>query len=289
MLLKNFQKYQKIINKEIAKDIALMGAKSPLRDACEYILMSRGKRFRPILVMMIQKAIGKSYPVISAALCVEYYHTASLIADDLPCMDDEKKRRDKPTLHKVFNEATAILASYTLIARAYEMIEKNAKALKKYNVDNIEDILCLALQIVSKCAGLQGATYGQFLDLFPSDTSLTTIERIIHQKTVTLFEVAFCLGWLFGGGDIQKIAKVQQCSHFFGKAFQIADDLEDFVEDKKKKKIINLACKLGKKKAKDIFDQNLQGCKTLLKELHLFSEEFQEALLILEKKSASSL
>src|ERR1700722_633886 len=100
--------YQQQIEQKLQESIEQLGAKSKLRDACEYALLNGGKRFRPILVIMIANALGKKFDVTSAALAVEFFHTASLIADDLPCMDDDDERRSKPTLHKVYGEGTAL-------------------------------------------------------------------------------------------------------------------------------------------------------------------------------------
>jgi len=143
MLLLEFLKYKKLIDREIKKDILEMGEKGLLRDSCEYALLSGGKRFRPIIVMMIAKLLGKDFPALQAALSVEYFHTASLIADDLPCMDDEKERRKKASTHKKFGEATAVLASYTLIAKAYEMIGKNAERLQEIGYIHSEKVFAL--------------------------------------------------------------------------------------------------------------------------------------------------
>ena len=99
--------------------------KTELTKACEYSLTNGGKRIRPVMVMMIAEALKKGFNVFPVALSVEFFHTASLIADDLPSMDNEVERRSKPALHLVFGESVALLASYSLIAAAYEMIAEN--------------------------------------------------------------------------------------------------------------------------------------------------------------------
>src|SRR5690606_39252223 len=112
--------YQARFNAALQKSLFGMGEKNKLRDACEYALMSGGKRFRPIITLLIAESLGSRSDVMQAALSIEYMHTASLIIDDLPCMDDDEFRRGKPCLHKVFGETTALLASYTLVNLAYE-------------------------------------------------------------------------------------------------------------------------------------------------------------------------
>src|SRR5271156_3490863 len=97
--------YQQQIVKCIQDNMAALGPRNKLRDACEYALMNGGKRMRPAIVLMMAKALGYGADVSQAALCIEYFHTASLVADDLPCMDDDDIRRNKPSIHKKYGEA----------------------------------------------------------------------------------------------------------------------------------------------------------------------------------------
>jgi len=123
-MTKAFLKYFRHFEKALKKSIPSFGVKNQLRDAVEYSLFSGGKRLRPIIVLMVGEALKKGFDVTYSALSVEFFHTASLIADDLPSMDNDTQRRDKPTLHKAFPESVAILASYTLISSGYEMLFK---------------------------------------------------------------------------------------------------------------------------------------------------------------------
>src|SRR5689334_6318506 len=107
------------IEQEIARSILCFGEKTKLRDACEYAITNGGKRFRPLIVLLIAEALGNGLNVYEAALSVEFFHTSSLIADDLPCMDNDDERRDKPSTHKVYGESIALLASYALITAAF--------------------------------------------------------------------------------------------------------------------------------------------------------------------------
>ncbi|NGX49334.1 MAG: Farnesyl diphosphate synthase [Candidatus Anoxychlamydiales bacterium] len=282
---KIFLDLKKDIEKSLKKEILSMGKKTSLRDAVEYALLNGGKRFRPIIVLLIAKALNKNYPANEAALSCEFFHTASLIADDLPCMDDEKERRCKAALHLEFNEATAILASYTLISSGYELIYKNSKTLQeKISKEKANEICMLAIEVVSKYAGIQGATYGQFLDLFAKDTTLDTIIEIIHKKTISLFEISFALGWLFGGGDLDKLDLVKKVAYHFGMAFQIADDIKDLKEDLEKKKYINIAISLGEEKAKKLFFEEVNKIKDLLKKIEIYSKDFFTLVNLLEKR-----
>lgn len=250
--------YKQRVEVEIRNNIEALGPKTILRDACEYALMNGGKRFRPALVFMIAEACGYSADVSKAALAVEFFHTASLIADDLPCMDNDDERRDKPSLHKAFGETTALLASYALIAAGYQGLAENAEWIKKAHLpfsDKSDRICVLALENATFNTGLFGATGGQFLDVFPPDLSLPQLRDVIHKKTVSLFEISFVLGWLYGGGEISKIDKVKKAASHFGMAFQIADDLDDCVEDAANERKVNVAVVCGKPAALKMFHE----------------------------------
>jgi geranylgeranyl diphosphate synthase type II len=274
MIIKELIPYQKQIEKALEKEIKkFQKQKSPLIEACSYSLLSGGKRFRPLLVMLTAKALGKKHNVFPAALSVEFFHTASLIADDLPCMDNEEKRRNHPTVHKVFGESTALLASYTLIAMAYEMIERNCSVFRKEGL-NCDQLCEKALYVVSRSAGFLGATGGQFLDLNPSDRSLKTLLKIIEQKTITLFEISFELGWIFGGGDLKKLPLLKKVAYHFGLAFQMLDDLQDQKQDLKNS-AMNIANLIGTEETKVRIKRSLSLFRSSLKSLGIFSQEFQ--------------
>ncbi len=286
-----FLKYQKMIEDELELFILDFGEESELKKACEYILLSGGKRFRPILSLLIADALRKGYNVLPSALAVEFFHTASLIADDLPCMDDEKERRNKKTLHRVFGENVALLASYSLISAGYEQIAKNSEILseKAFPSSYTSDQLCVfILKRIAKLGGICGATNGQYLDLFPTSHTFRNLCKIIHQKTVTLFEVSFIVGWLFGGGDIALLEKVIICSHRFGMAFQIADDIIDVKEDETKNKTMNIVTFLGYEKSKMFFEKQIQAFKRILIELNIMTPSFEEVCNLLEKTIENS-
>lgn len=270
------QPYQQFIENQIRNHIEELGQKTPLRDACEYALINGGKRFRPALVLMIARALGHSVDVSQAALAIEFFHTASLIADDLPCMDDDDKRRDKPATHIVFGEATALLATYALIAAGYAGIAKNSEMIKNSALPfsaQADEIALLALNSATHLTGIHGATGGQFLDIFPPDLSLSTMKEVIYKKTVSLFEISFVFGWLFGGGNVKHLELVKKCAEHFGLAFQIADDLDDMDQDIANKKFVNLANAMGKEKALQMFDEEIEQFERALKKLELHSEE----------------
>lgn len=263
--------YRAQVEEELARFIGQMGEKNGLRDACEYALQGGGKRLRPILVLMIADAIGKGADAMPAALSVEFFHTASIIADDLPSMDNDDFRRNRPSVHKVFGEGAAILASYALIAEGYGGIYRNSKTYPEAAV--------ICLEAATRCAGINGATGGQFSDLYPPGFSMETVQKIIYQKTVTLFEIAFIFGWVFGGGDLKQLDVVKRAAYHLGMAFQIADDLLDGSQDSR----INMAIAVGREKAESLFNSELEAFAESLKSLGLWAQGFQEVVEYLSR------
>ena len=270
---------------ELRRAIEQMGKKTPLRDACEYALAGGGKRLRPLIVLMTADALGP-LDAMPAAVGVEFFHTASLIADDLPCMDNDSLRRGRPSLHKAFGESAAILASYTLIAAGYGGIHQNSERMKSYPqfAASAERRAVQCLEAATRCAGICGATQGQFLDLYPPDSSLETIREIICKKTVTLFEVSFLFGWLFGGGDLSALPNLQDCARHLGMAFQIADDLEDAAQDAPQEGGANIAQAMGKEKAISLFEEEIASLHRELKNLNLWTAPFQELYKLLNAR-----
>ncbi|MCH9608505.1 MAG: hypothetical protein S4CHLAM45_10830 [Chlamydiales bacterium] len=247
--------YHEQIEEKIVDMLPSFGPKSRLSDACAYALTNGGKRLRPSFVYQIADQIGKGIDVTDAALAVELFHTASLIADDLPCMDDDDMRRGRLSLHKAFDEATAILTTYALIAEGYERIRLASKGRDP-------EICQLALQLATANTGIHGATGGQYLDLHEPENLLSVIEK----KTGTLFEIAFAFGWLFGGGEVEKLETIKKAARNFGLAFQIQDDLLDVKQDDQEK---NYALLYGEKNARQTLDRTLTRLQELLNEVNL--------------------
>ncbi len=283
-----FKPYKDEVEKEIIKNMAQFGAKTKLTEACEYALLNGGKRFRPILVLMMARALGYNANVLQAALAVEYFHTASLIADDLPCMDNDDERRNKPSLHKVYGEAVSLLSSYALISAGYECIANNALELSKLKFPFSKEapfrsLLCF--QNASFNTGALGATGGQFLDMFPTGQTEKEIDEIIHKKTVTLFEISFVFGWLFGGGDIQRLNDVKKAAEHFGRAFQIADDIDDMTQDLENGQKVNIANNFGKEKAFQMVQNEINFFFRIIDNLNVNSSEFKGLGKLLTKNT----
>lgn len=264
------------IEQALKQLIHSMGEKGPLRDACEYALLSPGKRLRPLLVLLVADAIGKGRDVMAAAAGVECFHAASLIADDLPCMDNDDFRRDRPSLHKAFGEDAAILASYALIAEGYGSIYRNHRL-------HPEADAMLCLEAATRCAGMNGATGGQYLDLHPMARDEETLRKVMYQKTGTLFEISFLFGWIFGGGDAARILEVQRCAAHLGWAFQIRDDLLD--AGKEEFSIVSL---YGKEKASSLLKEEIASFAALLQSLGIYSGPMQKIVYTLAGDLAAS-
>lgn len=242
------KEYQIQIEQALTQEIASFAPHSPLKEICEYALLNGGKRYRPAITLMVSDALGQQANCMQAALATEYFHTASLVADDLPCMDNDDERREKPSLHKVYGEALSLLLTYALIAKGYGNYAENASTLKCANLAHSQqsDSICtLVLQNATYNTGLSGATGGQLLDIMPSNLSLATVKEIIHKKTSALFEIAFVAGWLYGGGEREKLSEIKQLANHYGLAFQIADDLADREQDLQKGRKINVANLFG--------------------------------------------
>lgn len=276
-----FNPYHQQIEEGIEESLPTLGTKGILRDACEYALRNGGKRFRPALVFTVAEAISKKAEVLDAALAVEFFHTASLIADDLPCMDDEKMRRGFPCLHRSFGEATALLASYALIAAGYERI-CHAGASRP-------DLLATVLREAAYATGARGATGGQCLDLYPpSFLTKEILTDVIHKKTGALFELSFVLGWVFGGGALSSLALVKKGALHFGVAFQIADDLADLMKDMTQKREVNVALSLGEHQAHIWLEEEIREGQETMERLGLLTEKIEMLFQALTPQEATT-
>lgn len=267
--------YKEAIEKAIENHLRSVDGDDKLFQCIEYALKNGGKRFRPSICLLMVDALDRDGNGDKAALAIEYFHTASLLADDLPCMDDDDERRGKPSSHKVFGEALALLASYGLIGFGYELIYQGSRDLPPGPTDR--NLICsLALENAGRNTGYLGATGGQILDLCPPDKSKKTLEKVIRLKTGTLFEIAFVFGWLYGFGDPEQLPKVKKLAQHYGMAFQIADDLGDMAQDEKNGRSMNYGCLFGRNAAEEALKGEIEAFYEGLRELDLPEEAFSE-------------
>ena len=195
-----------------------------LFDAMEYSLLAGGKRLRPILAMEFCRLCGGD-PNQAApfAAAVEMIHTYSLIHDDLPSMDNDDFRRGRPTNHKVYGEAMAILAGDALLTDAF-MVASTAQLADPKD-------MAFAIGTLAECAGSMGMVGGQVLDIGSEQRELTEQEVIDIQtrKTGALINAACVLGAIAGGGKEEQIDAAAKFAAGLGMAFQIRDDMLDVI------------------------------------------------------------
>ncbi len=283
------RRYRSEIDEGLRKAVLHMGEESRLRAACEQALLSGGKRLRPAIVLAVAEALGAQHSVIKAALATEFFHTASLIADDLPCMDDAEDRRQRPTLHRAFGEDIALLATYALIAEGYRFVAANAFELKRLRPEQPwERVGLLALENATRNTGLQGTTGGQYLDLHPPAELDGTLAKLIHMKTTTLFEISFVFGWLFGGGDPDRLSGVTELARHLGLAYQIADDLDDVEEDARVGRRVNYALTFGVDRARQQLFESVGSCETHLASLGLRGEVLLQLSTMLRQRAEAA-
>ena len=194
---------------------------SELLEAMRYSALAPGKRIRPFLVVRCCELVGGQRGSAWAAACaIECVHAFSLIHDDLPAMDDDDLRRGRPTCHKRFGEATAILAGDALHALSFELLVRSDRdATAKVHM----------VETLAKGIGWNGMIGGQAADVLGQDhpPELARAKYIHERKTARLFETSCHLGALSGQGTGDQVADLQRFGQMLGRAFQIADDLLD--------------------------------------------------------------
>jgi len=193
--------------------------------AMRYSLLGGGKRLRPILCLAAAEAVsGDAVQVMPVACALEMIHTYSLIHDDLPAMDNDDLRRGRPTCHKQFDEATAILAGDGLLTAAFFVLAEAA-------VQHPEQATAYAeiTRLIAEASGYQGMVGGQMADLLAEGqpSTLDQVEAIHRLKTGALLKASVRAGAILGGGSPQQIEALTRYGEKFGLIFQITDDLLD--------------------------------------------------------------
>jgi geranylgeranyl diphosphate synthase type II len=207
-----------------------------LAEAIRYSLLAPGKRLRPQLVLMACEACGGAVDAaLPAAVAVEMIHAYSLIHDDLPAMDDDDLRRGRPTCHKQFDEATAILAGDALQARAFELLATQVQPPERAAA------CCAEL---AKAAGPESLVGGQADDLAAEfrQIDISRLQSIHRRKTGALFRASLQLGAIVAGASADQRAALAAYGEPLGHAFQIVDDLLD---------VSGEAATVGKRTGKD--------------------------------------
>lgn len=197
-----------------------------LHKAQRHALLSPGKRFRPLLCVFIAQGGGiRSGSALDAAIttgCVsEMVHAASLILDDLPCMDDAELRRSQPTTHIAFDESTAILSATALLNHAFGVLSRLDQVTAERRIELID--------LLSYAVGSKGLIAGQMADLANTDkgTSIAEIERLNTLKTGALFDFCVDAAAILSGMHASQRAALKHFSYHLGLAFQLLDDVKD--------------------------------------------------------------
>ena len=218
-------------------DPSATGCPPRLAEAMRYSLLGGGKRLRPVLCLLAAEACGgDAEAALPSAVALEMVHTYSLIHDDLPSMDDDDLRRGRPTCHKAFDEATAILAGDGLLTLAFEVVARHTRPAEAA-------VECL--RALAEGAGPAGMVAGQMADLEAEgrdDPTVAALEAIHRRKTGALLRAALRMGGIVAGADPARLRALEAYGHAVGLAFQIVDDLLDVEGDE---------AKLGKRVKKD--------------------------------------
>jgi len=236
-----------------------------------YSLLAGGKRIRPVLAMAVGDIFGlKDEEVISIAVAIEMIHTASLIHDDLPCMDNDTLRRGKPTNHVVYGEPMSLLAGDALFLNAVEQALRNLSKVANLSKHNI----LAAIQTLLEAAGPSGICGGQAMDIYDDSHTYFSPWKIAYYKTAILIKAAVISPAQLGGASEKEIKALTSYSSHLGIAFQIVDDVLDVIGEKDS---------LGKNPGKD----EAQGKKTFVTVYGL--EEAIKLARLHSKKSISAL
>jgi geranylgeranyl diphosphate synthase type II len=224
------KKQQDLINSALDKCFPEPhGPSGPVFEAMRYSMMSGGKRVRPILLLAGAQAVGNDQKALLPAACaLECIHTYSLIHDDLPAMDNDDLRRGRPTCHKVYGEAIAILAGDGLLTYAFEFMCKPEMA---QNVS--PHLLSKAIFLLARAAGVSGMVGGQTADILMEGrlVDAETLSFIHSHKTGALIGASVEIGALLGKGNDEELNHLKRYGESLGLAFQIKDDLLDVEGD----------------------------------------------------------
>jgi len=229
--IKEYLKERKLLVEESMRGFS-PGAKrltDKLHKAMDYSLEAGGKRIRPILALAASDAVGGDIKKVMPAACaLEFIHTYSLIHDDLPAMDDDDYRRGKPTCHRAFDEATAILAGDALLTAAFDLMSNRA------HFEGVDpSVLLEVTNDIARGAGSAGMVGGQQADMEAEGKAvdLPTLEFIHTHKTGALILASVKAGAKLGGGSKEQVKALARYGEFAGLAFQVADDILDVTGD----------------------------------------------------------
>ena len=268
MQLMNFKKY--LENKKNIIDKALdeylpSEEKSPsiIYKAMRYSVFGGGKRIRPILTLATAELFKKdAESVLKAACGIELIHTFSLIHDDLPCIDNDDFRRGRPSSHKVFGEAIALLAGDALLVSGFDLIIRNSevKEIKKQSILKL-------IKETSFHIGTENMLGGQVEDITLNNKNITKADliKLYMKKTAALICLSIRAGAILSGAKQSHLKALTKYGENIGLAFQIIDDMLDIMQDQRDTGKPNYANKFGIKESKSECEKLIKEAKDSLK------------------------
>lgn len=260
---------------------ATVGFPSRTKEAMTYSLMNGGKRIRPLILFSLLKDYGfKEQLGYPCGCAIEMIHTYSLIHDDLPCMDDDDLRRGKPSCHKAYDEATAVLAGDALLTRAFQVVlESQCSSEKK----------CALVSKLSEYAGIDGMIYGQDLDMKAetlTDAHFEDLQEIEVYKTAKLLTLPMVCAAILADKE-QDIPVLKEIGVHLGIQFQVQDDILDVTSsatalgkstsDTKNNKLTAVSL-LGLEESQNLVAKLDQQIQSLLNDLSTSTSSFQKIL-----------
>lgn len=217
-----FPRDTKLVDAALRKYLPESAEPEVITKAMRYSIFAGGKRLRPKLILIAYRTIGgrKTEEILPAACAVEMIHTYSLIHDDLPAMDDDDFRRGKPSCHKAFGEAIAILAGDALFAKAYEVLLKT-----KTSPENVVYIA----KLLSSAVGVDGIIGGQVMDIIShANSEDEELLKYIHtHKTAKFISACLVIGAVLADAYKEELKAIKKIGDSLGLAFQIVDDILD--------------------------------------------------------------
>lgn len=286
--MQTFEQFQAVhlpkVEQECIKFMKENVANARLQEAMRYSMRAGGKRLRPLLLLATVASFGKelSEAAYQVAASLEMIHTYSLIHDDLPAMDNDDLRRGVPTNHKVFGEATAILAGDALLTGAFQLVSTSQLAMSEK---------VLLIQLLSKSAGAKGMVAGQMGDIQgeTQTLSLDELTQVHEQKTGALIEFALLAGGILAQQTEEVVQALGEFAQHFGLAFQIRDDILDEIGSAealgkavRKDAALNKSTYprlLGLAGAKHELEQQINRCQRKLTQIHELNDVFMVAWL----------
>ncbi|MGM8213462.1 polyprenyl synthetase family protein [Virgibacillus sp. W0430] len=277
--LKSYINEKKLyIEQELQRYLEELEIPLRLKESMIYSIQAGGKRLRPILLLASYETYEtKIEKALSSAIALEMIHTYSLIHDDLPAMDDDDIRRGKPTNHKAFDEATAILAGDALLTYSFEIIVNDPLLNPKEK--------SYIIKMLAEASGPKGMVAGQILDMEAEDKqiSLAELETIHTLKTGKLLSFAIMTGAYLGKADAAQLKQLEQFAYYLGLIFQVQDDILDVTGDESK---------LGKPVGSDVHNQkstypNILGLDGAVEKKQIYVTKALNALELAKAKNSA--